>query len=76
MDDRGSIPVRGKVFLLSTASKPAVGPTEPPIQWTPEALSLGIKQPGGEAGHSPCNAEVKNGAAIPPLLHMSLWHSG
>jgi hypothetical protein len=28
-------------------------PTQPPIQWVPEALSLGVKRPGHEAGHSP-----------------------
>jgi hypothetical protein len=35
-------------------------PTQPPIQWVPEALSLGVKRPGREAGHSPpFSAEVK-----------------
>jgi hypothetical protein len=32
------------------------------------ALSLGVKQLGREADHSPpCNVEVKNGGVIPPL---------
>jgi hypothetical protein len=45
----------------TTASRQAVGPTQPPIQWVPRALSLGVKQPGHEADHSPpSNAEVKN----------------
>jgi hypothetical protein len=27
------------IFLFSTASRPAVGPTQPPVQWVPWALS-------------------------------------
>jgi hypothetical protein len=39
----------------------ALGPAQPPIQWTPWDLSLGIKRPGREADHSPpSSAEVKN----------------
>jgi hypothetical protein len=37
-----------------------LGPTQPPIQWVPEALSLGVKQPGCEADRSPpFSAKVK-----------------
>jgi hypothetical protein len=36
------------------------GATQPPIQWVPGALSLGVKRPGREADHSPpSSAEVK-----------------
>jgi hypothetical protein len=36
-------------------------PTQPPIQWVPGALSLGVKRLGREADHSPpSSAEVKN----------------
>jgi hypothetical protein len=31
----------------------ALGPTQPPIQWVPGALSLGVKWLGREADHSP-----------------------
>jgi hypothetical protein len=34
-------------------SRPALGPTQPPIQWVPGALSLGVKRAGREADHSP-----------------------
>jgi hypothetical protein len=38
----------------------ALGPTQPPIQWVPVALSLGIKRQEREADHSPpSSAEVK-----------------
>jgi hypothetical protein len=47
-------------FLFTTASRPALGHTQPPIQWVSEVLSLGVKRPGREADHSPpSNAEVK-----------------
>jgi hypothetical protein len=48
------------IFLFTTASRTALGPTQPPIQWLPVVLSLGIKRPGREADHSPpSSAEVK-----------------
>jgi hypothetical protein len=54
--DRGSIPDGCWEFF----SKTALGPTQPPIQWVPGALSLGVKRPGREADHSPpSSAEVK-----------------
>jgi hypothetical protein len=34
-------------------SKLALLLTEPPMQWVPGALSLGVKWPGREANHSP-----------------------
>jgi hypothetical protein len=65
---------QGKIFLFSTVSRPTLGPTHPPIQWVLGALSLGVKQQGLEAEHSPpSSAEVKKGGAIPPLRHMSSW---
>jgi hypothetical protein len=48
-------------ILFTTASRTALGPTQPPIQWVPGALSLGVKQPVCEPDHSPpSSAEVKN----------------
>jgi hypothetical protein len=51
---------RSSNFLFSTLSRPALGPTYPPVQWEPGALSPGVKRQGGEADHSPpASAEVK-----------------
>jgi hypothetical protein len=48
------------IFLFTTASRTAPGPTQPPIQWIQGALSLGVKQPGRVTDHSPASsAEVK-----------------
>jgi hypothetical protein len=75
LDGPGSILGKDKIFLFSTASRPAVGPTQPPIQWVPGALSPGVKRKWREADHSPPSSdEAKNGGAIPPLAHMPSWH--
>jgi hypothetical protein len=59
------------IFLFDTVSGPALGPTQPPIQWVSLALSLGLKQPGCEVDHSlPSSAEVKNAwgyTCTPPI---------
>jgi hypothetical protein len=44
---------RQEIFLFSTASRPALGPTQRPIQWVPWALSPGVNRSGREADHSP-----------------------
>jgi hypothetical protein len=49
------------IFFSTIASRPALGPAQPPIQWVPRALSLGVKQLEREADHSPpSSAEVKD----------------
>jgi hypothetical protein len=67
---------KGKILLIHTAPIPALGPSQPPIQWIPEAISPRVKRPGREAHHSPRpSAEVKNSGAIHPLPHVSSLHS-
>jgi hypothetical protein len=76
MDGRGSITGRAKKFLpYSTASKPDLGLTQPPIQWVPGGGgSLRVKPLGRQADPSPpSSAEFKNGGAIPPLSHTLSW---
>jgi hypothetical protein len=52
------------IFLLTTASTTALGPTQPPIQCVQGALSLGVKRTGCEADHSPpSSARVKNASS-------------
>jgi hypothetical protein len=62
------------IILFNAVSRTALGPTQPLIQWVPEALSLGVKRPGREADHSPpSSAKVKNAwsyTSTPPIrLH-------
>jgi hypothetical protein len=45
------------ISLFSTASRPALGPTQPPIQWVP-----GVKLQGRETDHSPSSS-----GDIPPI---------
>jgi hypothetical protein len=62
--------------VLHQVQTDSEAPPQPSIQWVPGALSLGIRRQGREAEHSPSSsAEVKNGRAIPSLLHISSWHN-
>jgi hypothetical protein len=76
LDDRGvgnRVPVGSRIF--STSSGPAMGPTQPPIQWVPGALSLGVKRQGREADHSPpTSVEVRKMwfyTSTPPYAFMA-----
>jgi hypothetical protein len=44
LDERGSILGRGKgiFFPLASVSRTALGPTQPPVQWVLDFLSLGV----------------------------------
>jgi len=54
-------------FLFEIMTRPALEPTQPPIQWILGALSLGIKAPGSETDHSPRSiAEVKECVELCP----------
>jgi hypothetical protein len=65
--------VRSGIF--STSSRPALGITQPPIQWVPGALSPRVKRLGHEADHSlPASAEVKKMwiyTSTPPYAFMA-----
>jgi hypothetical protein len=54
LDDRGFESQQGlEILLFSTASRPALEPTQPPTQW--------VKRPRREADHAPpSSAEVMN----------------
>jgi hypothetical protein len=53
----------------SIASTLAMGRTQPPMSWVPDALSPGVKHLVCEADQSP-PVKVKEGEAIPSLPHM------
>jgi hypothetical protein len=54
-------PAGARYFLYSTASRPSLGPTQPPIQSVSRAVPPGVKRSRREAYHSPSNiAKVKN----------------
>jgi hypothetical protein len=55
---RCSIPGRGKTFHSAPVSRSALGPTQPPIQRVPKALSSGVKRQGRQADHSPPTNDV------------------
>jgi hypothetical protein len=79
LDDRGFESREGlRIILFTTASRPALGPTQHPTQSIPGALSLGEKRPGREADHSSrSSAEVKNARTYtsPPQYAFMSWCS-
>jgi hypothetical protein len=57
LDDRAigvRFPAGQRIFPVASVSRPALGPTQPPVQWVSGVLSLGVKaRPGRDADHSP-----------------------
>jgi hypothetical protein len=50
LDDRAigvRSPAGARIFPLSSVSRPALGPTQPPVEWVPGVLSLGVKSGRG-----------------------------
>jgi hypothetical protein len=55
------LPAGARGYLCSPTSRPALGPTQPPMSWVPRALSPGIKQPGRQDDHTASyNGGVEN----------------
>jgi hypothetical protein len=73
---RSSSPGRIKNFPFSKLSRPALGPTQPPIQWEPGVLSPGVKWQERDAD---ANLQLvlrsRKRRSIDPVPHMSSWHS-
>jgi hypothetical protein len=60
LDNRG-YDFRWEPRLFANASRPVLGPTQPPIQREPGALTPRVKRPGCEADNSPpYNTKVEN----------------
>jgi hypothetical protein len=50
LDDRAigfRFPAGAEDFPLASVSRPALGPTQPPVQWVPGVLSRGVKRGRG-----------------------------
>jgi hypothetical protein len=63
-----------EIFLFTTVSRTAVGPTQSPMQWVTGALPLGVKRPGRESDtllHLVTRSRLRRG--IPPFPHTSSW---
>jgi hypothetical protein len=50
------------IFPVASVSRPALGPTQPAVQWVPGVLYPGVKaRPGRDADQSPqSSGEVEN----------------
>jgi hypothetical protein len=73
---RSSSPGRVKNFLFSTSSRPALGSTQPPIQWVQGVLSQGVKWPGCEADHHlQLLPRSRKCESIHPFPHTPSWRS-
>jgi hypothetical protein len=54
------VPAESKIFSSPRRSRPALGPSQPLIQWVPGAPSPRVKRQGRESNYStPTSAEVK-----------------
>jgi hypothetical protein len=72
LDGRGvevRVPVGSRIF--STSSIPALGSTQPPIQWAPGALSPGVKL----TTHLQPVPRSRKCGSIHPLPHTPSWRS-
>jgi hypothetical protein len=69
------VPVGSRNFSSPRRPDRLWGPTQPPIQWVPGALSPGFKRPGREAYHSPpTSAEIRKMwiyTSTPPYAFMA-----
>jgi len=66
-----SIPGRGSDgnFLFATASRPALGSTQPPMPWLPGVPSPGVKRLEREADYSPPSSG--EGSMKPCIFNLS-----
>jgi hypothetical protein len=76
LGDRGLIPYRGGGSSPTLCAQPALGQTQPSVQWVPGGCFVGGKvRPGRGADHSPLrSAELKKKrASISSLLKRLSW---
>jgi hypothetical protein len=61
-----------RILFFSTASRPALRPTQPPIQWVSGALSPRVKRPGRKTDLLVQRLEMR-GAIPPPQYIFMAW---
>jgi hypothetical protein len=66
---------RQRIFPLASVSRPAMGPTQPPVQWVPGSPFPKAKvRPGCNADHSPpSSTEVENEELYLLSLQAPAW---
>jgi hypothetical protein len=70
------LPTGSRDSSVGIATRPALDPTQPPIQWVPGTVSPLVNRQGPEADHSlPSSVEVNNDGAIPQIPHISSQRS-
>jgi hypothetical protein len=65
------VPVGSRIF--SMLSRPALGPTQPPIQWLRGTIPSGVKRQGREADHSPPAITKVKKTSTPPDVFIVGW---
>jgi hypothetical protein len=78
LDDRAIDPrQRQRIFPLASVSKPAQGPTQPPVQWVPGVLSPGVKCGRGVTltTHPHLVPRSRVVGAIPPPPQAPSWRA-
>jgi hypothetical protein len=64
-----------RIFPLASVSRPALGSTQPPVQWVPGVLSRGGKaRPGRDVDHSPHlvpRSRMSRSYTSPPSVFMA-----
>jgi hypothetical protein len=68
----GSIPDTAKTVTFSKVSRPALGTTQPPVQWTPKIGPSHVPRRGRNHSHASI-AEAKNKWYYLPIPHMTTW---
>jgi hypothetical protein len=78
LNDRGvgvRVSIGSRIFSFFCISRPALRPTQPPIEWVP-GFPRGVKRPERETDHSPPNSGKVNKMWIYTATpHTPSWHS-
>jgi hypothetical protein len=65
--------VKEVLFLFTTASRPALRPTQPSVQWVPGVVTPEVKTPRREADHSHIVLRLRMRGSISQLNELCLW---